>query len=820
MDVVEGLPSGSWALLGLELWGDPPLGHIRLPLVPDRISVLYGLNGAGKSTVLAAVRSALRGTCDEAPFLRRFRIHAELREPERVDPIMRQLMMMVARSSRGAVSGSLSRRSSAPDVGPESLSSAADALGMHLERITGDPCCTPALAEGLLLPEQTRVPLRVVVTGDDQGRVSSALAGRADGTSFSLMSRLLAQEAASDPMDPIVRGSPMSMVWEAISRAIDQQASHSVFHPGPRNIEQLQTVSGTDAASVHRALVERWVSDWLFAGEFLDVARSHRPLERWQNVAIAEIGRGPVGFFRTFELAVASDADDLLAPATKIVRSISRLDLDEESRLRESNGTGESDEGPDQRSWTLAQHAKLVEPQIIAEMGRTGDLAVPTWAFPNAPRSVGSVGSGRRGQREAPASGRILTTVGVAVAAANAAIRAWASDFIMLPQKGFRRGPLVDRYEELRNANDIHPVEDNTLELALGSLSTAQERWISVAMSFLAHRDWYPGRADGTARPGISPHVLLLLDEPERSLHRSAERDVLARLERLVTEENATAIIATHSPVLLDSDAVVLHHVRMVDDLIAFESDDDGGADLTAIAKRIGGKRSDVAALHRVFVLVEGDADREVLHGLFGDELASIRASVVPMSGTDALHTAVAPFGLLGLTDASVVVLLDHIDHARMTAARDEAERLLVGRGPNQASRRLRAERFDRNAEKAAAELLARAIELGELDRVRVVGIPAVDILELIPFELLGCVRSRVEFEAAVKAEATAGRRWTSKRTKDWLRQGGADISSEGIRQAVGRMDVVPPELTKVMIEIRAAAKDARPVVSASPQDR
>lgn len=84
-DVVEGLPSGAWSLFGLELWGSGPLGHVRLPLVPDRISVLYGLNGAGKSTVLTAVRSALRGTCDESPFLERFRFHAELQDPDRDD---------------------------------------------------------------------------------------------------------------------------------------------------------------------------------------------------------------------------------------------------------------------------------------------------------------------------------------------------------------------------------------------------------------------------------------------------------------------------------------------------------------------------------------------------------------------------------------------------------------------------------------------------------------------------------------------------------------------------------------------------------------
>ncbi len=811
-DVVEGLPSGAWSLLGLELWGNGPLGHVRLPLVPDRLSVLYGLNGAGKSTVLGAVRSALRGTCAESPFLQRFRIHAELRDPEQPNSMTNYVarrLRMVARRAFDAP-GRMPLPREALEAGP--LPPLSEALRLHLSQITGDPSCPVALAEGLAMPEAARTPLRITVTGLASGANRIALAARPDGTAFSLLSGLLTQEAASHPDDPIVLGSPMSVVWEAIARTTDVS---SVLHPGLENLEMLARAEGLDAPAIRRALAERWISDWLFAGEFPEAARTAHPPERWQSLPIAELANGPIGQMPTFSVAVASDSDDVGVAAMSIVRSIGAIEPpsrpeamadDDEAALRDA----------EQMAWTMEQHAKEVEPQIIADMVERGELPrVRVGPFPNPPwmRQL------RRGERQrpqgGPETGRMRRTIPEAVAAANAEIRAWAAAFIPLPATGFRDGPIVDRFRAFRDSDDIHPVEDDTLELEIGRLSTAQRRWVSIALAFLARRDWHSGAYRETAYPGISPHVVLLLDEPERSLHRGAERDVLRRLERLVTEENATAIIATHSPVLLESDAVVLHHVRMSDGQIQLQSDITGEADLGAIADRIGARRSDVAALHRVFVLVEGETDRAVLEGLFGEQFTALRASIVPMSGTDALHTAVTPHGLLRLTDASVVVLLDHVDDARLASVRTELARRIDDRGLRHARNWLAGQRFDRSAERAAAGLLTSALELGELDRVSIVGISVVDILELLPFDALGCQRSREEFEAAVAAESAAGRRWTSRRTKEWLQQGGADVSVDGVRRAVARMDGIPSDLVEVLNAVRRSAEHARAVVAA-----
>lgn len=813
-DVVEGLPSGAWSLLGLELWGSGPLGHVRLPLVPDRISVLYGLNGAGKSTVLAAVRSALRGTCDESPFLERFRIHAELQDSDRDDP----LTTFVRRSLPRLVGGMRMRPGrdapERPRIRPETLPPVTEALQFHLARVIEDPACTPALAEQLLVPDGTQAPLRITVTGHVRRGTSIALAARPDGTSFRLLSSLLAQAGSLEPADPIVLGSPMAAVWDAIARATDPE---SVFHPGPRNLEVFESADADAAAALRRALVERWVSDWLFAGEFPYVASPGALTERWQSVPVTDVGPGVLFKPPPFQFAVASDADEVLASATTIVRSIGGLNLSRPLAAPESQLTHDQEE--EQREWTMRQHAVHVEPEIIRAIRDAGELDVlpKVRPFPNSPRRLSMRQGGQRESLVEDGDTRMRTSIGAAVRAANGSIREWASEYIPLPSRGFREGPIVDRISDLRDPNSLHPVEDDTLELTLGSLSTAQERWVAVAMSFLARREWHPGSAPGVARPGISPHVVLLLDEPERSLHRGAERDVLRRLERLVAEENATAFIATHSPVILDADAVVLHHVRMVDDRISVRSEVSGEASLDEIARRIGARRSDVASLRRVFVLVEGEVDRVVLEGLFGDELKALRASIVPMFGTDALHTAVTPHGLLGQTDASVVILLDHVDHERMEEVRRELERRISEAG-SASARRWLDRRFDRTAERATAALLANALEHGELDRVTIVGIPAVDILELIPFDLFGCSHPREEFDAAVAAEAAEGRRWTSLRTKQWLKDGGADVSVDGVRDAVSRMDIVPPDLLKLLEVVRASADRARSIAGgASP---
>jgi energy-coupling factor transporter ATP-binding protein EcfA2 len=812
-DVVEGLPSGAWSLLGLELWGSGPLGHVRLPLVPDRISVLYGLNGAGKSTVLAAVRSALRGTCDESPFLERFRIHAELQDPHRDDPLTTFVRRSLPRLFGGMRLRPGSGTPEQPRIRPETLPPVTEALRFHLARVVEDPACTPMLADQLAVPNGTHVPLRITVTGDARRGTSIALAARPDGSSFRLLWGLLAQAASSEPADPIVLGSPMAAVWDAIARATDPE---SVFHPGPKNLELLERADVDTAAAFRRALVERWVSDWLFAGEFPYLASPGVLTERWQSVPVTDVGPGILVKRPNFEFAVASDADEVLASATTIVRSIGGLDLARPSSAPGSSLTHEQEE--EQRRWTMRQYALHVEPEIIRAMRDAGELDVlpEVRPFPNSPRRLSMRQGGQRGNLEGGGNTHMRTSIGAAVRAANMSIREWASEYIPLPSRGFREGPIVDRISDLRDPSSLHPVEDDTLELRLGSLSTAQERWVTVAMSFLARREWHPESAPGVARPGISPHVVLLLDEPERSLHRGAERDVLRRLERLVAEENATAFIATHSPVILDADAVVLHHVRMVDDRISVRSEVSGETSLDEIARRIGARRSDVASLRRVFVLVEGEVDRAVLEGLFGDELKALRASIVPMFGTDALHTAVTPHGLLGQTDASVVILLDHVDHERMDEVRRELERRVAVDG-SASARRWLDRRFDRTPERATAALLANALEHGELERVTIVGIPAVDILELIPFDLLGCGRPREAFDAAVAGEVAAGRRWTSTRTKQWLTDGGADVSVDGVRDAVSRMDVVPPELLRLLEVVRASADRARSIAGGAP---
>ena len=130
-DVVQRLPSGAWSLLGPELWGSGPLGHVRLPLVPDRISVLFGLNGAGKSAVLTAVRSALRGTCDESLFLERFRTQAELQVPHRDDRLTTFLRRALSRRSRGMRIGPGSDVPERPHFRSQTLPPVTEALQTH-----------------------------------------------------------------------------------------------------------------------------------------------------------------------------------------------------------------------------------------------------------------------------------------------------------------------------------------------------------------------------------------------------------------------------------------------------------------------------------------------------------------------------------------------------------------------------------------------------------------------------------------------------------------------------------------------------------------
>ena len=807
-----GIPAGPWAIVGVELEGVAPLNRVRIPLVGHRISIFYGLNGAGKTTVLTALRAALRGNMQESPLLRSFRLHLELADPTTQDNVTRELRRRMARTLR--------RFGVAADEDAQLTDLAHNLIRARLALVMDDPCCTPDLRASLELPEGS-APIRATLTPTMKGDLQFDLALRPDESCPPLFRDIVREHAASEPGDPVLAGSANDVVWRALGRSPTEPEDHRCsLHVGRENAELLQNPEAQEFRAHPRAFTTRWADDWLFSGQLDALVSGDSGPPSWVGISVMPVTR--IEPAAILPIVVGEDNDPQHA-AERAVKQIMDLALrgepDPPSKTAAelwSYGVRDVPEDPvalealisDVRG-ELHSHFEHHDAAIMEEITRNvligRELSPFAWSSNDGSADTGresavSTRSGgvRAGGQSGPST-RLVTALG----AVNSAIEDWTRDIV--PGIGARR--IVDKHDRFRRGDFWDDLKAGDLEVRRDALSTAQERWLHIALAALSGREWTTGDADGSARPTTTPHVVLLIDEPEQSLHRDAERVVRSRLEELVREENVSAIVTTHSPVMLDSELASLNHVKMHEvDSIRLESETpDSSTDLAEFGRRLGARVSDLVALQRVFLLVEGDTDRIVLETLFGDEFARLRARVLPFGGTDGLHAVVAPFKMLALTDASVVVVLDHVDHAKMATVWDEARSMSATKGPNRAVVDLARRSFDRHAERTAAGLAKEAIKQGQLDRFSLVGIDAIDILELLPFEALGCTLAREDLEGAKRA--VESQRWTSQRTKDWLKEHGADLSHARIGAAVEQMDSVPVDLVRVLDAVRAASE-------------
>lgn len=169
-----------------------------------------------------------------------------------------------------------------------------------------------------------------------------------------------------------------------------------------------------------------------------------------------------------------------------------------------------------------------------------------------------------------------------------------------------------------------------------------------------------------------SSAVILMIDEPERGLHRRAEMHLLKGLQSLTIDDpSLTVIVASHSPLFLRPDLAQLHHVTR---------DTEGCLDVKHLpaatltnAESLGVSTSELLQLTRIVLLVEGQHDEWVLNGLFGDEFRQMGVRVMSMRGASKLASAAEGQLLFDFTDAFLVVMLDNIDNEKMHRVQNEA---------------------------------------------------------------------------------------------------------------------------------------------------
>lgn len=273
---------------------------------------------------------------------------------------------------------------------------------------------------------------------------------------------------------------------------------------------------------------------------------------------------------------------------------------------------------------------------------------------------------------------------------------------------------------EVRLARDagVHP---------LAALSAANRRWAELAIKL--------SLADGEDIP-----LVFLCDEPESGLHRLAEQRMASGLAAAMASHQASSIVATHSPALLDA--------RQVAPVLV---DRDAGqvtiqpvpiTNLDALDReftrdRLGLTPGALLDMMRLAVLVEGLHDQLLFTECLGDALAQAMASVYAMRGAKGLRTVAEAELLFNGTSAPVLVVLDNLGanvEQAWLAARDH-----TAAGDLDAARKTLHElrRLGTGEAKWVSELGLAALQVARLDRIRIFGMCEPDAVCYLPAERL-----------------------------------------------------------------------------------
>ncbi|RWU85752.1 hypothetical protein CWN80_01965 [Janibacter hoylei PVAS-1] len=332
--------------------------------------------------------------------------------------------------------------------------------------------------------------------------------------------------------------------------------------------------------------------------------------------------------------------------------------------------------------------------------------------------------------------------------------------------------------------------------LPFRQLSTAEATWASLAIE----------RATADMTDGSSGR-LLIIDEPEQGLHRSAERQALSWLAELGQAESTWVWCATHSPALLSDERVAPVAVRE-----EFYARGGGvsrfsGMKLLGSAERgelqeLGLTTTDLLSTRRGFLLVEGAHDETVLTEVIGKELADLSIEILALRGASNLPGAIEARTLFDFTDALLLALLDGIPAEGLSAAWAEARKHVDA---PETARRVLFEGIDwpNNTESEwMQEWLMRSITRGRGRHARIepLGVSKADIIEYLPVQSFVPSAASWEDLRVEHAERRAAAKRVPKDFKRWLTMTyGADFEPTTIREACQRLDHIPNDFINVL---------------------
>jgi len=335
--------------------------------------------------------------------------------------------------------------------------------------------------------------------------------------------------------------------------------------------------------------------------------------------------------------------------------------------------------------------------------------------------------------------------------------------------------------------------------LGIDGLSFAEWRWAQVAIALTAEADDTP---------------YLIVDEPERGLHRTAEAYLAEGLRDLVSNGRVRLIAATHSPEFIDADFGQLIHLERTESSRWGSPKELTREDIDEL-RSFGLEPTALLGRDRGYLLVEGEHDKQILEGYFADDLRDLRVRVLVMRGARNIVNIFDSEFLVHATDAVLMPLLDDIAMEPLKDLWASAVAATIdGRRSNAVGVVKRGlDKIPGKGKDAYEPFLIGTITRGDdLQRFFPLGMSKKDVLEYLPVG---------EIVPGADSWATLWREWSSsppamaarsdkankgglgKAYKDWLRKvKRADLSSEHIRLVAETSGGPPPELKAIIAKV------------------
>ena len=321
-------------------------------------------------------------------------------------------------------------------------------------------------------------------------------------------------------------------------------------------------------------------------------------------------------------------------------------------------------------------------------------------------------------------------------------------------------------------------------------MANAQQRWARFAIQLALEEAQ-------RRRKGDDPVDIILIDEPESGMHMRGQRHLQNGLRLLAREYDCSIVVATHSPAFFRTPDVGLVHVQNYGEF--------------SVARRMpGGLRRHVDELDlepaevlqtvKVFLVVEGLHDELLINGLLKDELEDLGACVYPIRGTSQLAATLDSQLLSDFTDAKVLIVLDNV-RAEAVSERWKAARRLATEGDAAAAAEL-IEDWNATGSKEEEKLKSFLAELATHSRMspqrfEVFGFAEPDILDYLdPVSITGETIDWADLRERSQVDSgTKFKRWLEKNYD-------ADLSADGIEEAVKDLDRIPEEFTQLLAKI------------------